>query len=1121
MKQNLQLFLAASLLTAFTMSAATPSAEAPNGGWALPKAKMPEKRMYNHALEDQFPAKTIPGRSLMPTATLANLPARIAENKSMLMGFQQTDLRGYDAGMYKLRFDGTTDFAYTNEFALAGYDLIAGWIRDGKMCSLFELAFLQIDDVAYVESDIFTGEILHKQSLSLKTPSGETNYLPVYLGCAYDPTDDTLWGYTISKTGSGYAFFTANADDVQNTVAVIEQEEWGHVCASMCYNPKDGKMYGVNRNNDFVTIDREGNQEVVMPLGVSTRYQRTGLVYDEADDCFLWNGETHDYESALFSIDPAHGSLSVLTDYEGRLSMPFIGIFDMADDSAPINKPLIDEINFGRGLNGGTISVFMPSATFSGTPVTGELNWKSYVDGAEYSSGTAEAGSHIIVEFDGIPDGKHSFSFDVTQGDMKSAVDKKEFFVGYDIPKTPTNVVIDNTTITWNPVTRGVSGGYMDMEELTYHVYINDVEVGVTKETSFQHEDYSHLPYAGYRASVMADNSGFLSAMSDNSDIITTGQPWKVPVHIQPTSTDLMAFSAFDLNEDKSTWSFVNLRGTTPSIKDPLASESGNDDWLFTPPLELDDIASVYQFSFDLANPSLNYKDISMQVYLCKELNPNSVVTKLFDETPADKDFHHLSQVFTIPEPGIYYIAFYTKTEQYRHGLYLNNLDLVKTDATLSLPAAVSGLEAIGGELGALNAEIDFTMPLKYLTGEDLPASAELEVEISTPAETISVKGKPGEKMHSSIKAVQGNNVLTVIPMIDGEKGETSRMNVYCGVDVPGPALNVSAYVSDDNRSLILSWGAPSATGENGYYVDTENVEYVIMRNTSEAGWIEYDRVDSNTFEYTYTREDDEMKSEWIGVAPANVAGRASTYAWMSDMLGKPFALPVDETLEGKVLNYGPIRKINSWDESRVTEWTLEDPSTVISSNEKPVALIGYTRQAPATGCLMLPKFSTEGVEDAGISFDIWTGGNMADITILGERYQSESLAQLHKVLRTDGWSTIEFRLPDDFQNQKWIAIFILANYAKTNEYTMISGYRLHGGFPKNAVEGIADNDIRISGGDAITIDGCEGQTIRIFATDGRLIKVIGSAAAHENIDMAPGLYIVKTAAESVKVLTY
>lgn len=1121
MKQNLQLFLAASLLTVFTMSAATPSAGAPNGGWALPKAKMPEKRMYNHALEDQFPAQTIPGRSLMPTATLAYLPARIAENKSMLMGFQQTDLRGYDAGMYKLRLDGTSDFAYTTDYSKAGYDLIAAWIRDGKMCSMYELAFLQIDDCAYVESDIFTGEIIKEQQISLKNAQGGINYLPLYLGCAYDPTDNTLWGYTISSSGDGYSFFTADADDVQNTVAVVEQEEWGHVCASMCYNPKDGLMYGINRNNDFVTIDREGNQSVIMPLGVNTIYQRTGLVYDEADDCYLWNGQTHDYESALFSIDPKHNSLSVLTDYEGRLSLPFIGIFDMANDPAPINRPIIDEVDFGKGLNSGTISVFMPSTMFSGAPISGMLNWKAYIDDTEYCSGTAEAGSRVTVEFEEITNGTHTFSFDVSQEEKASGIDKKTMFIGYDTPRVPTNVTLDNTSISWTPVTRGLNGGYMDMEELTYHVFINDVEVGVTKETTFQHEDYSNLPYAGYRASVIADNSGFLSEMSDNSDIITIGKPWELPVHITPTNTDLMAFSAFDLNGDQNTWSYVNLRGTTPTIKDPLSQSAGNDDWLFSPPLALNDIASVYQFSFDLANVTYAYKNLSMQVYLCKDLNPNSVITKLFDETPADKEFHHLSQVFTIPEPGTYYIAFYTKGEPYQHGLYLNNIDLVKTDESLFLPAAVTDLKAVGADLGALNAEIDFSIPTKYLTGEVLSASTEVEIEIATPAETITVKGKPGEKMHTSVKAVQGNNAITVIPMLEGEKGETSRINVYCGVDVPGPATNVSAYVSDDNRSLILSWAPPTATGENGYYVDTENVEYVIMRNTSEAGWIEYDRVDSNTFEYTYTREDDEMKSEWIGIAPANVAGRATTYAWMSDMLGKPYPLPIDETFDGGQLNYGPIRKINSWDESRVTQWVLENPSTVISSTECERALIGYTQQAPATGCLMLPKFNTVGVEDAGISFDMWTGNNMADITILGERYKSESLTELCKVLRTDGWTTVEFRLPDDFQNQEWISIFILANYAKTNEYAMISGYRLHGGFPKNSIDGIADSNIRIAGGDAITIDGCEGQTIRIFATDGRLIKVIGKAAAHEKIDMAPGLYIVKTAAESVKVLTH
>lgn len=975
-----------------------------------------------------------------------------------------------------------------------------------------------------MESNPLTGEVISESNISLKdADTGFSNYLPYYISAAYDSSDDTLWGYTCSRDGSGYSFFTAKADDVQGTQAVVEKEVWERVCASVCYNEKEKALYGINRENNFVRIEKDGSQTVVMPLGVRTEYATTALFYDEVDDCYYWYAQLLDANSGIYSIDPKANSLTLVMDYSERLQFPFLAEVQSKDDPAPISKPIIDKADFGKGGNSGTISIFMPQTMFSGEAVTGEMTWHAYVDGVETASGKAEAGARVNVQYTDLADGDHTFAFDVDQNGVKSARISKQYFIGYDVPPMPENVKITESTVTWSPIFRGDNGGYLDHKNMVYHIYINGEESGqVVNDTTYNWPADKSALFAGYAATVVAENHGKFSKESEVSNTVRFGEPWPLDFQVTPTQNEARAFTLFDLDGDKDGWKFNMMFGETPCFRESL-NFSGSDDWLFSPPIKFEETDPFYEVSFDISNFAVNYPGLDAQVYLCKAMSTekDSIVTTIYDAAPAaDRMWHPIKKLIGIPEPGVYYLAIhcYRKDRSVGNGLRFKEINVKNTHITAPLPSQVTNMKAWGGKKGELTAEIQFEMPTTYLNGKEIPDDVEIEVIVKAQNE-VKVSGHKGETKNVFVTTTQGINEVFATPVIGEYEGQVNSVRVYCGYDIPGPATNVSAYTSEDNLSLHIKWDRPSEKGSRGYYVDPEKVEYAIMRNTEE-GWVEYDRVGSDVFEYTFTVDGDKgLKSEWIGIAPSNEAGTADEFAWMSDMLGAPIKLPAVETFHGGSPDLKPIRTIRTNDPERMTDWGFVEPSKVVGDCPYAIALQGSTLQAPAGGMLMLPKFSTEGLKDVGMSINVWTGNNMAKMAIYGDTYNYTQPVVLQEIPSGKGWQNICFRLPEDLQDKQWITLYIGVDYKSTKQFAMVTGYEVKDGYLVG-VESIGNEASYIMGGESIQVIGHEGENVKVYAPDGRLVKEVVSAPNALEISVAPGIYVVVTDSASAKVIT-
>ncbi|MDE6670333.1 MAG: T9SS type A sorting domain-containing protein [Muribaculaceae bacterium] len=1043
----------------------------------------------------------------------------------VLHGYQSTVVYGVPCGIYRMNTDAELEFRFIDDYSANGYSLTTGWMREGRLCVMAELSFFDIADLRFLEVDPYTGYIYEDREIGLADPvTTFPNYLPAYWSSAYDPEADKVYGYTSSENGMDYAYFSAPGNDPSATVCV-RTPDYREVCVSLAFNTDDGLLYGINRNDDFVQINpATGEQTVVMPTGLRTRYAIAGMVYLPESKKFILETLETDDTYAIAEIDLTTKTVTKLSYFDNFEHFPFFYMTDATADPAPIRAPELDEAKFDHAVGTAKISYFIPTVYFAGGTVSGDMKWCALFDGEKYSEGSTTAGDIVTVEFTGIEPGEHEFGFFVEQDGKKSTVNMMSRFVGYDVPNTPADVTLGESRIEWTPVTRCVNNGYLDVASLVYHVYVNGEEVGTTAESFLDYTLPVDMPYASYVATVVADNMGCLSAPG-RSESVRVGKPWEPDFEIIPTPADAYVCSVFDLNQDRDYWEYYEDDDNpgTGYFAGPRGNGVASNDWLFMPPMLLDDSAVTYEISYEMGNFSSWYPEMEVGVYLHSELDPRVVSTTIREKSAVNntKQFEVYTQRFAISDPGVYYLSFFTDAEPYQTGIRVRNIKVSKLHAATELPSEVTDLNVVGAPKGELKALVDFNMPVTYITGEKIPDSTVVDVRVTLGEAELSASAAPGEHVSVELPSQQGFNRVTVITSVGGMTGQESVVDVFTGIDVPGPVSSIDGYVSEDNLSLVARWTAPTE-GENGYYIDPDDVVYNLMEY-GEDGWEIVEVLGKNVFEYTYTvPAGTPLATARLGIAASTVAGLCSTVGWLTDVLGTPYDIPVLEEFKDASFKYGPIRIIRLDDDYVDSDWGVVNPRLIDPTMEVPseVSCYGRSEGPSQRGMLMLPKFNLEGVTDPGIIFNCWTGANAADVTVYGVTFESNDFIEIGKFpLNGSGWQTVEMPFPDKCVGKKWVAIYIDAYFPTEHHYALFSSYEVRGG-----VSGIQNVEaeggwVRPAYGEIIA-EGLAGKPVAVYALDGRTVWMTDAIASDRlSIPVTSGIYIVRVGNTSLKVI--
>ncbi len=1060
-------------------------------------------------------------------------PARkISENSNIfgyLYYYQGTSLK---QGFYRINSTPAATFLWSDKYTENwSMPMNAGWIRNGKLCGLSSMMFMGgILAYGQLEIDMASGEV--EDFIPLEIRSDNTDN--IYITAAYRELDDKVYGYGYVGEGDAYGFKSADASNIDTSAPVCEVP-FSEICTALCYNVQDDAFYGVNTGGKFVSITPQGVQTEIMALSIPQLSSSvTGLVYSPTDNAYIYNAYLQDGSSVMYSIDPKEKTCTKLyNNTSGEEYIYMVCTNDNVDSAAPA-RPVYKSANFVGASTSGSLSYTMPGQTASGGPVSGNLDWKLYVDGVITETGSAQAGSTVSVEVTDLTGGMRSFAFAAGKDGKWSLPVTGALWIGYDYPNPPSNVELTETTVSWDASVGSVHDGYLDPSALRYIVTINDEKVGETTGLSCQITLPQGKPYTSYSAEVVAISNGKHSEPGV-SNYITYGEPLTVtsgnPLHFRPEEYEFPLFKAIDIDGKTDSygnprnWHFSETMGF-PSF----ASGADGEDMLIFPPVNFDNTTNAYCFMMEAGLISDIDDTGTIEVLIGKEPTVESMTRTVM---PAQRLYHMrgviLTDFFSVPEPGTYYLAVLTHTNNV--AFHISDMDISLTERSADVPKIISDLKATAAPDGALKANISFTMPVETVNGKLIPESETLtativsrEYVLDHPYDgelyyTTTVTGKPGEVINAEIATKQNYNTIGVSCSYDNRSGVETTTYVYTGLVKPYIVQNLKAEGSEDNMSVKLTWTPPVEGEEPGAIGNTFFYSVWYYSN----GWEFFDGAGYDICEYELTLDPGAPQNAYnFGIMALNDAGQSDHIASTSFIIGTPYTLPMNETLMSDEDMYWPVMIQRPSDEYQGTYWMVDDPASVASlfANKSEIAYIGYigdNKITSAKSCLSLPRFSTVGQSDVRFSLEYWGGPYAAPFSLLSDVYGNPTPQKIGDFPAGQGWITNSLTLPATLDGLQWVELLLDADFPNNNTFALFSAYSITG---VSSVEGVAadrDGSIFSSPG-MIHIAGMSGETLIISDPDGRIVRTEKNLGDLSGYAVAPGLYIVKAGTKTVKI---
>ena len=517
-------------------------------------------------------------------------PQRISSSKGNIIGvstffdgMEMYDQASYgsvdvNTGKYVVYASGMEFF--TTDSYYSGWQ--GGFVREGILyITNYNMMGDNQVEVFYNKIDVATGEYLGRINMGGRLDA-------FCYTMTYDFMEDMVYGMSF------------DAQQVPNQIVKIDPKTWevtpigvntynakkGTLIAGLGYNPLDGGIYGIRGDGTMVTIDKEKGDVSLWGYFDDETWKvfdpfSQPMCYSPNDRCFIaMVRDEMTGAGVCYAIDPESMELTYLsTMTNGR----HCNVLCCLDPYALDDAPAMPEMTIRRNNADlqGWIDVMVPSVTFMGDKITeSTIKLDIYIDGELLTSDQVVPGSEQNIMFN-VAEGYHSFKAVCSISDELVSPEALEMvYIGNDTPLAPTNVVLTDNQVTWTaPGAVGVYGGYVDVNALTYNVYINEVKQNTTpiEGTSFAIDLGNTLK--AFTARVEAVANGHTSEPSEASNEILHGDALIPPYSMAPTYAESRLFTVVDADKNGSTWQFV---GDSWMCSYNYMTATVND-WLFLP----------------------------------------------------------------------------------------------------------------------------------------------------------------------------------------------------------------------------------------------------------------------------------------------------------------------------------------------------------------------------------------------------------------------------------------------------------------------------------------------------------------------------------------------------------
>ncbi len=699
---------------------------------------------------------------------------------NMIYSDNWQDLAAYEIpyGLYSFTAAEGTDF--TEKYKNIGLACNAGVYAQGKYYGIHPITFFgSLNGVGYYVVNTETWEL---ENSFIKS---DANYDDMVSNLTYDKTTNTIYAlrYNSDLTGLNWAIMNPS------TFTFTNLNKWpGNFSILTLTTTPEGIIYGIGDNGNLYTLDKtDGKPTLVGSTGVVPSKYTQSAVYNGKTGSLIWAAVTYT-KTSMYSVDLKTGKAAKIFDFQN--GEEFVGLFTKAESASDGAPAVVNDLALTFDTPGGLtgkVTFTLPSTTYAGSPLSGNLHVITKIDGVVAEEKDLASGSSYSLNVS-LTNDNHTITVITSNSEGSSPLAVINKFAGYDKPKAVENLNLkvngDVSELTWDAATIGINEGYVDNDLLYYKVvrYPGNVVVADNlKATSFSET----LPtiMARYYYMVTPYNGSDKKGVAATSNDLLYGNGF-VPPYSEKFEVDtaLYFYNIINANEDSYTWrELYHVVACLPN------KNQDDDDWLITPALELEQ-GIKYKLVFStkaLFSPAVE----SMKVALGTSQTDASTFTQVLWNNPQIDFYNYTNQVveFSVAESGKYYVGFYAySSSEVANGLYIDDIS-VDVIGALNAPSKVENLTVVPDSNDELKATVSLTLPSTNLSDETITSIDSVCIfrndDLVTPIHSITNPAPASTVSWTDTNISEiGTVKYTAVAYIGSAKGESTSSSAFVGV---------------------------------------------------------------------------------------------------------------------------------------------------------------------------------------------------------------------------------------------------------------------------------------------------------------------------------------------------
>lgn len=744
-------------------------------------------------------------------------------------------------------FQMGSDAAPTAHISNMIYNFMSGaWGRD-RHYGIVPLSILgAINGARYITID--TRDWKESKNVMWDTEHG--TYSLIASAMAYDPTSDDFYAFQYKEdlTGLNWVRLNQTTDQMEQ----VAQYRGSTAILTLAATP-DGQMYCIDTAGDLYTVNKQnGRTSLIGNTGVTPSNYSQSMVYDGKTGTFLWAAQCSE-GSVLFSVEPATGQAQRVMRFLHNEQFVSLYITDTeAPDGAPaaVGRPQLKPD--ADGSLSGNITFTVPTRTYSGETLTGNVNLNIWMDGESLKSESVSPGSSISQPIS-TTEGNHYIAITTDNEAGHSPLRYIYKYVGYDTPQAVGTVTFeqkdDLNTITWKAPTAGINAGYIDAASLTYDIVrMPDSVTVATGLTTLTYSEPTPAAMHSYSYRVTADNHGHKSQYSESNRILC-GSAFTIPykqLFADPTTlTDY--FTIIDNDGDGNTW----RQGYTNEVRMDYMKQNDADDWLISPPIRME-AGMKYRFTMNMKIFTKNYPE-DFEVLMgtdTTDLASFRLIKREEGFTEIASEFADYTTDFLITESSDYHMAVrYCSKKDSKGSLMMINSFAVTAIGNSAAPAQPSEFAITPDADDALKATISLRAPSVNLMDEAITSLTSIELYRNGSNEPIHTfeAPQPGQQLTWTDEQVPsvGLHTYSAIATNAEGRGETVTAEQFIGIytapytedfqDRRYANLWTSEYTYADDQNGWYGWQWKDNDNAHGRYM---NLYYYLTTDTPTTIWL-------------------------------------------------------------------------------------------------------------------------------------------------------------------------------------------------------------------------------------------------------------------------------------------